>query len=219
MGVERKSLIISERGEAQHGLPRGRPRAGRRAAAATPTRSTRSPSSRAAWRSGSPCSCRWTTSTPTQGVPRSAARHSDGRPHRRGDLHAPHHHRRRQRHRARHRSGAQDGVRVGHERDWARSPSARRRSRSSSAGRSPSTGTTAKTRPSRSTRRSASWWKRATSAPADHRAALRRTGPDRRNCCSSGKCWTAARYPTDRRGCPAADGHGAEAGGEDRPQT
>ncbi len=45
-----------------------------------------------------------------------AARHPDGRPHRRRDLHAPHHHRRGQRHRARHRHGSQDGLRVGHER-------------------------------------------------------------------------------------------------------
>ncbi len=51
-----------------------------------------------------------------QGLSRSAARHPDGRPHRRRDLHASHHHRRRQRHRAGHRHGPQDGLRVGHER-------------------------------------------------------------------------------------------------------
>ncbi len=51
-----------------------------------------------------------------QGISGSAARHSDGRPHRRRDLHAPHHHRRGQRYRTRHRDGSQDGLRVGHER-------------------------------------------------------------------------------------------------------
>ena len=40
----------------------------------------------------------------------------DGRPHRRGVDDRQHHHRRRQRSRARHRPGAQDGLRVGHER-------------------------------------------------------------------------------------------------------
>ena len=38
------------------------------------------------------------------------------RPHRRGDHDRQHHHRRRQRPRARDRAGAQDGLRVGHER-------------------------------------------------------------------------------------------------------
>ena len=53
-----------------------------------------------------------------QGVPAGSAGHPDGRPHRRGEVHAPHDHRRRQRHRARHRPGPQDGLRVGHERTW-----------------------------------------------------------------------------------------------------
>ena len=43
-------------------------------------------------------------------------RHPAGRPHRRRVDDRQHHHRRRQRHRARHRPGAQDGLRVGHER-------------------------------------------------------------------------------------------------------
>ncbi len=51
-----------------------------------------------------------------QGVSGGAACHPDGRPHRRRDLHASRHHRRGQRHRARHGDGSQDGVRVGHER-------------------------------------------------------------------------------------------------------
>ena len=52
MGPERKSMVISRAGEAHHRLPRGRPRAGRQAAAGRRTRCTRSPSSRAARRSG-----------------------------------------------------------------------------------------------------------------------------------------------------------------------
>ena len=47
-----------------------------------------------------------------EGVPRGAAGDSDGRPCRRGNLHRPHHQRRRQRHRARHRDRAPHGVRV-----------------------------------------------------------------------------------------------------------
>ena len=43
-------------------------------------------------------------------------RHHDGRPHRRRDVPEPDEHRRRQRHRAGHRNGAQDGLRVRHER-------------------------------------------------------------------------------------------------------
>ena len=80
--------------------------------------------------------------------------HPARRPHRRGADDRRHHHRRRQRPRARHRTGAPDGLRMGHERGaWARSPSARRKSRSSSAAKSPSTRTTARTRRSRSTPR------------------------------------------------------------------
>ena len=73
-------------------------------------------------------------------------------------------HRRRQRHRAGHRAGPQDGLRVGHERRSARSPSARRKSRSSWDARSRSTATTARTPPSRSTRKCA-----ASSTPATRR--------------------------------------------------
>ena len=47
------------------------------------------------------------------------ARHPDGRPHRGRNLPQPDDHRRRQRHRARDRNGAQDGLRVGHERSGA----------------------------------------------------------------------------------------------------
>ncbi len=51
-----------------------------------------------------------------QGLSGIPAGHSDGRPHRRRDLHPPDDHRRGQRHRARHRHGPQDGLRMGHER-------------------------------------------------------------------------------------------------------
>ena len=44
-GPERKTRVISEQGEADHRLPRGRPRAGRRTRCPTPTRCTRSRSS------------------------------------------------------------------------------------------------------------------------------------------------------------------------------
>ena len=53
------------RRKAQHRLSRSRPRAGGGGAARMPTRCTRSPSSRAAWRWASPCSCPSTTSIPT----------------------------------------------------------------------------------------------------------------------------------------------------------
>ena len=54
--------------------------------------------------------------TYTQDLPGDAAGHHDGRPRRRGALPQHHDHRRRQRHRAGHRAGAQDGLRVRHER-------------------------------------------------------------------------------------------------------
>ena len=52
--------------EEGHGRARGRARAPRGGAAARRSRCTRSRSFRAAWRSASPCSCRWTTSTTTR---------------------------------------------------------------------------------------------------------------------------------------------------------
>ncbi len=57
MGPERRSMIMTEKREAEHRRPRGRARAGRQAAAGLATRSTRSPSSRAAGRWASPSSC------------------------------------------------------------------------------------------------------------------------------------------------------------------
>ena len=51
-----------------------------------------------------------------QGLLRRPAGHSDGRPHRGRDLSQPDDHRRGQRHRTGHRNGAQDGLRMGHER-------------------------------------------------------------------------------------------------------
>ena len=54
--------------------------------------------------------------TVTQGLSRHAAGHPDGRALRGGDLHEPQDDRRRQRHRPRDGAGAQDGLRVRHER-------------------------------------------------------------------------------------------------------
>ena len=135
MGAERKSMIISERGEAHHRLPRGRPRAGRQAAARRgpgaqghhhPARPRARPHPAAA-RRGSP-------QHDSQGFAREPHRHLPGRPHRRGDRVRPDDHRRRQRHRAGDRARPQDGLRVGHEReDGPASPSASKEEQSSSA--------------------------------------------------------------------------------------
>ena len=64
-GPERKSRVDQRRGEGDHRLPRGGPRPGHALRCPTPTRCTRSPSSPAAWRWATPCSCRRRTATCT----------------------------------------------------------------------------------------------------------------------------------------------------------
>ena len=66
MGSERRSMIISDAEKTSHGDPRSRPRAADGRCCRTPIRSTRSRSSRAAWRSASRSSCRPTRSTTTR---------------------------------------------------------------------------------------------------------------------------------------------------------
>ena len=80
------------------------------------TRSTRSRSSRAAWRSASPSSCRRTTATPIRSdyLKTRLAMMLGGRVAEEIDL-RPDDDRRRQRHREGDRARAQDGLRVGHE--------------------------------------------------------------------------------------------------------
>ena len=154
-------------GEADHRLPRGRPRA--RRASSLPgrrpgpqghdhparPRARRHP---AAAGRGSP--------QLREGVGARTASPSAGRPHRRGDRLRPDDHRRRQRHRAGDRPRPRDGVRVGHEREDrpARLRPARRSSRSSAATSAQQPGLLARRPRAPSTPRSAASSWTATSA-------------------------------------------------------
>ena len=121
MGIGAQLDDHQRRGEARHGLSRSRPRAGGGAAAGrrSDAQGDDHPARHGARASRS--SCRSTTSTTTtRDYLQRSDRHPDGRPHRRGDHDGQHDDRRRQRYRARHRAGSPDGLRVGHERAWAR---------------------------------------------------------------------------------------------------
>ena len=115
MGVERRSMILVRRGKAQHRVPRGGPRSGRRddSGRRSAAQSHDHPARHGAGRHDAASHRR--QAHLHEGIPRIAARRADGRPRRRGNFPAPHHHRRRQRHRARHGNRAPDGLRVGHE--------------------------------------------------------------------------------------------------------
>ena len=63
MGAERKSMVMSDEEKRNDRLSRGRPRPGGALACPPPTRCTRRPSSRAAWRSAWSCSCPRATAT------------------------------------------------------------------------------------------------------------------------------------------------------------
>ena len=103
MGARRESLDPHRRGEAGHRLPRGRPRRCWPPCCRTPTRSTRSRSSRPAWPSASPRRCREERHAYSQDYIEDRICMAMGGRVRRGARVRPAHHRRRQRPRGRHR--------------------------------------------------------------------------------------------------------------------
>ena len=108
------------RGEARHGVSRGRPRAGRRLARARRSAAQGHDHSARHGAGRHDAAARRRQTHRHEGLSRDAACHPDGRPHRRGDLPEADDDRRRQRHRARDGSGSQDGLRVRHEPAWVR---------------------------------------------------------------------------------------------------
>ena len=142
------------RGEADHRLPRGRPRPGRRLhPGRRPAAQGDDHPARPGARPHHAAPDRGQVHLP-QAVRRGADRHPDGRPRGRGADPGRHHHRRRQRHRARHRAWRGAWSASGACRSSGRSPSAARTSRSSSAASSRSAPTTARTPRCGSTARS-----------------------------------------------------------------
>ena len=124
----------------------------------------------------------------------TADRHPDGRPHRRRDLPEPDDHRRRQRHRARHRTGAQDGLRVGHERTGA--ADLRQEGRADLPGPRDRPASRLQRRHGDQDRRRkcSSWSSDGYDTAKDILASQpRRAGSGSRWRCSNAKCWTRTR--------------------------
>ena len=142
-----------------------------------------------------------------------------GRADRRGDLHEAHHHRRRQRHRAGHGNGAQDGVRVGHERDGPAQLRQEGRTDLPGPRDRPAPGLQRRHRHQDRRARAQAGGEPATSAPgrSSRTTRTRWCGSPRR--CSSAKCWTAARCTQLIEGLPLAPARTPpKSGGEDKPQ-